>query len=412
MRNIVSTYYLLRIRDIWHIFTHELYSIFHDPGVCIIFFLAGLAYPVIYNLMYWNDNLENIPVAVVDLSASRESRDFLHKWEATPDVSIAYTCTSMDEAQRLMRDQKVHGIIYFPPEYAIDLANMRTAHISLYADMSSFLYMKGVYMSANKVMLGEMRNIEIHRYESMGMAPGIAETLSQAVPYEEVNIFCPTGGYSSFLIPAILVLILHQTLFFGICMRGGVAREENSNLFVIPGRRRSISTLRIIAGRGLAYFCIYMVLSPIVLLVVPRIFHLPHVGNTWDILRFMVPFILSTIFFSMTVSVFVRNRETGMVTLLASSLIFFFISGISWPRCCMPNAWVYLSYCIPSTWGMNGFVHLNSMGATLAISSREYIALWLLTGVYFLTACIAVGVLGKITSSQEPRFPAAACPSK
>lgn len=393
MRHRVSKHILLQIADIWNVFVGELRAVFRDPGVMIIFFLAGLAYPVIYNLLYWNDNLEDIPVAVVDLSCSPESRDFLFKWEATPEVKITHNCTSMEEARRLMRDQKVHGIIYFPPEFAKDLASVRTAHISLYSDMSSFLYMKGVYMSANKVMLGEMRNIEIRRYEATGMAAPIAETLSQAVPYEEVNLFVPSGGYSSFLIPAILVLILHQTLFFGICMRGGVAREEHTNLFVIPGRPRSVSTLRIIGGRALAYFCIYMVLSPIVLLVVPRLFHLPHVGDTWDIMRFMVPFLLATIFFSMTVSVFVRNRETGMVTLLASSLIFFFISGISWPQPCIPKAWQYLSYAIPSTFGMHGYVHMNSMGATLSLCAKEYYGLWILAGVYFLTACLSLRLL-------------------
>lgn len=401
MRHRVSKHILLLMADVWNVFTEELRAVFRDSGVMIIFFLAGLAYPVIYNLLYWNDDLEDIPVAVVDLSCSQESRDFIFKWEATPEVKITHVCTSMDEAQRLMRDQKVHGIIYFPPEFAKDLASLRTAHISLYSDMSSFLYMKGVYMSANKVMLGEMRSIEIRRYEATGMAAPIAETLAQAVPYEDVSLFVPSGGYSSFLIPPILILILHQTLFFGICMRGGVVREEHNNLFVIPGRPRSVSTLRIVGGRALAYFCIYMVLSPIVLLVVPCLFHLPHVGNPWDIMRFMVPFLLATIFFSMTVSIFIRNRETGMVTLLASSLIFFFISGISWPQPCIPKAWQYLSYTIPSTFGMHGYVHMNSMGATLGTIAKEYYGLWILTGIYFLTACLSLNLLAHVVRKKE-----------
>lgn len=405
MKHRVSRHILLQIQDVWNVFTGELKAIFRDPGVMIIFFLATLAYPIIYNLMYWNDTLDNIPVAVVDLSASPESRDFLHKWEATPEVKIAYVCTSMEEAQRLMRDQKVHGIIYFPREFAADLASVRTAHISLYCDMSSFLYMKGVYMSANKVMLGEMRDIEIRRYEATGMAAPIAETLSQAVPYEEVNLFTPSAGYSSFLIPAILVLILHQTLFFGICMRGGAAREEHAHLFRIPGRPKSVSIFRIIGGRALAYFVLYMAMAPLILIVVPRIFHLPHVGDVWDIMRLIVPFLLATIFFSQTVSIFVRNRETGMVVLLSSSLIFFFISGFPWPQVCMPAAWRCLSYFFPSTWAMHGYVHISSMGATLATTAREYYSLWILAGVYFITACIALAVLSRVVARQEPEQP-------
>ena len=115
--------YWLQLKESGTIFTNELYRIFHDGGVMIIFFLATLVYPFLYKAMYWNEQITDIPVAVVDLSNSQESREFLHQLNATPDVLLAYTCTSMDEAEILLRDQKVHGIIYFPRDYARQLAD-------------------------------------------------------------------------------------------------------------------------------------------------------------------------------------------------------------------------------------------------------------------------------------------------
>ena len=53
----------------------------------------------------------------------------------------------------------------------------------------------------------------------------------------------------------------------------------------------------------------------------------------------------------------------------------------------IPDEWRYLSYFIPYTWGAHAFIHINSMGATLAQSRLEYIALWGLTAFYFLLAC-------------------------
>ena len=219
--------YWLQLKESGTIFTNELYRIFHDGGVMIIFFLATLVYPFLYKAMYWNEQITDIPVAVVDLSNSQESREFLHQLNATPDVLLAYTCTSMDEAEILLRDQKVHGIIYFPRDYARQLADpLGQAHISLYCDMSSFLYMKGIYLSCNMVMLESMRNIQIDRYEKMGYSNEFSWELVQASPYTETTLFSPTGGYGSFLIPAVLVMVLHQTLFFGICMLAGTVREE------------------------------------------------------------------------------------------------------------------------------------------------------------------------------------------
>lgn len=386
---------LNKFKDTYHVFIDELKRIFRDPGVTVIFVVATLAYPFLYKAIYWREQITNIPVAVVDLSQSPESREFLHHWNAAPDIRLAYTCHSMAEAERLLRDQKVHGIVYFPHDYADQLADpLGKAHISLYCDMSSFLYMKGIYLSCNQVMLELMRNIQVDRYEQMGMGKEFAWTLVQDAPYSETALFTPTGGYGSFLIPAVLVLILHQTLFFGICMLGGTAREENKQLFRLPGKRRGYSVLRIILGRSAAYFLLYYAMAAILLVGLPRLFDIPHIGNPFDILRLMVPYLLATIFFAICVSVFIRNRESGMVLLISSSLIFLFMAGISWPKEMIPDAWRYLSYIIPYTAGAHGFIHINSMGATLWTTRAEYYTLWILTGAYFFLSCALLFLTG------------------
>lgn len=392
----------LQLKETGWVFAIELKRIFRDPGVMVIFILATLAYPFLYKAIYWREQITDIPVAVVDLSRSQESREFLHRWNAAPDIKLAYTCASMGEAEQLLRDQKVHGIIYFPHDYAAQLADpLGQAHISLYCDMSSFLYMKGIYLSCNQVMLESMRNIQIDRYEQMGMDKEFAWALVQDAPYSETALFTPTGGYGSFLIPAVLVLILHQTLLFGICMLGGTAREENKQLFRIPGRRRGWSALRIVLGRAAAYFVIYYALAAILMIAFPRLFDLPHIGAVGDLLRFIVPYLLATIFFSMCVSVFIRNRESGLVLLISSSLIFLFMAGISWPKEMIPEAWRYLSYAIPYTAGANGFIHISSMGASLWTTRMEYDTLWILTGVYFILACGLLFITGWLHERTE-----------
>lgn len=394
----------LQLKQSGWIFNNELSRVFHDAGVMIIFFLATLAYPFLYKCMYWNEQITDIPVAVVDLSNSTESRDFIHKWSAAPEVKLTHFCTSMEEAEILLRDQKVHGIIYFPRDYAKQLADpLGQAHISLYCDMSSFLYMKGIYLSCNMVMLESMQHIQIDRYEKMGMNEEFAWQLVQEAPYTETILFAPTGGYGSFLVPAVLVMILHQTLFFGICMMAGTIREEKSELYRIPGRRRGYSAFRTIIGRGAAYFVIYYVLAAILLGVFPRLFDLPHVGNVWDILRFNIPFILSVIFMSMCVGFFIRNREAGMVLLITTSLIFLFIAGISWPKEMVPAGWKFVAAFIPYTWAANGFIHINSMGASLWDVRTEYIALWIQTAGYFALAVAMFMVAGYRRELQESR---------
>ena len=395
--------YWLQVRELGWIFTNELRRIFRDPGVMVIFFLGTLAYPFLYKAMYWNEQITDIPVAVVDLSGSPESREFIHRWAATPDVRVTYTCASMAEAERLLRDQKVHGIIYFPRDYASQLADpLGKAHISLYCDMSSFLYMKGIYLSCNQVMLDLMRNIQIDRYENMGVDKEFAWALVQDAPYTETALFGPTGGYGSFLIPAVLVMIIHQTLFFGICMLLGTIREEKTEIYRIPGKRRGYSAFRLIFGRGAAYFVLYYAMAAILLGVLPRLFGLPHIGAIGDILCFNVPFLLSVIFMAFCVGFFIQNRESGLVMLVpTTSLIFLFIAGVSWPKEMIPAGWQYLSYLIPYTWASHGFIHINTMGASLWTTRTEYIALWILSALYFVLAATMFLIAGYRQDRKE-----------
>ena len=80
----------------------------------------------------------------------------------------------------------------------------------------------------------------------------------------------------------------------------------------------------------MCYFMIYMVLACYVLLGVPRMFHLTQLLHFSDYLAFIVPFLLATIFFGMTISCVVRYRENIMLLVVFTSVPFLFLSGVTW----------------------------------------------------------------------------------
>lgn len=84
-------------------------------------------------------------------------------------------------------------------------------------------------------------------------------------------------------------------------------------------------------------------------------------------------------------------KRTGDIVLLFvfTSLLFLFISGITWPRYAMPEIWKIIGAIIPSTWGIEGFVRMNTTGASISDVHDAFINLWILTGIYFITACLA-----------------------
>lgn len=372
---------------IFHIWKLEMKKIFRDEGVLLYFSIVPLLYPLLYGLIYTPEVVRELPVAVLDNSNSSLSQKYVQKLDATPDVFVAYKSVNLETAQELMKERKVFGVIYIPEDFSKKITEVEEqACISVVSDMGSLLYYKALMIANTGVSLAMNKEIKLQR---LGNATGIeAEIYAYPIDYEHITLFNSTSGFAAFLIPAVLILILHQTLILGVGLRAGTDREQNRFHDLVSAQKYHAGTHSLVLGKGLAYFMIYLLNTAYVLFIVPAIFRLSQIGHTVDILLFLLPFLMATVFFAMTLSVFVRNRETCIVLFVFTSVPLLFISGISWPESAISPFWTWFSYLFPSTFGINGFVRLGSMGARLHQVGFEYTGLWIQTGIYFLTTFI------------------------
>lgn len=374
------------IQDTFYIWKDELKNVFKDSGVMIFFLLVPFVYPLLYAYIYNNEVVHEAKLVVVDQSDSYLSREFTRRVNATPDVQVVSVCTDMEEAKKMLDEKKAYGIIYFPSEFSKDLNTGKQATVSLYCDMSSLLFYKAYLLAATEVSLDLGKEVRLHAN------PGASEKQEQItinpIPYESVTIFNSQNGFASFLVPAILILVLQQTLVLGIGMLGGTAREKNRFHSLVPVSRHFSGTLRIVFGKSLTYLLIYVVVCIWVLAIVPKLFSLPQVGEPLTILLFVLPYLFACIFFAMTLSGFMTSRESPMLVFVFTSVILLFISGVSWPKEAIPPFWQVIGYAFPSTPGIQGFIRINTSGATLNEVAHEYHTLWVQAGVYFILACI------------------------
>lgn len=374
------------INDAFFIWKEEMRKTFKDQGMLIFFILVPLVYPLIYSFIYTNEVVRDVPVVAVDMSRSSMSREFLRKVDATADVKIVSYCADMEEAKLAMRKQDAYGTIYIPEDFTDKLMHLEQSQVSIYCDMSGLLYYKSLLLATTEVSLEMNKNIKVAR--AGNYTDRQDEVTSMPIEYTDVALFNPQNGFASFLIPAVLILILQQTLLLGIGLSVGTAREKNVFKDLVPISRHYNGTLRIVFGKSMCYFMLYAIISTYVLCAVPAFFSLPQIGHPVTLMLFMLPYLLACIFFSMTASVAIRNRETCMLLFVFTSVPLLFLSGISWPGSAIPQFWKYFSYIFPSTFGINGFVKINSMGGELSNTEWEYGMLWLQTGIYFVTTCI------------------------
>lgn len=374
------------IYDMFYIWKQEFRTTFRDQGVLIFFILVPLVYPLIYAFIYTNETIREVPAVAVDNSRSSLSREYLRKVDATPDVNIVTYCADMEEAKLMMKDRKAYGVIYIPTDFSDNIARGKQTQVSLYCDMSGLLYYKALLLANTNVSLAMNADIKVERAGNSTERQD--EITAYPIEYEDVALYNPTNGFAAFLIPVVLMLIIQQTLLLGIGLSAGTAREHNQFRDLVPINRHYNGTLRIVMGKGLSYFMVYSLVSVYILCVVPWIFKLNRIAIPGELALFILPYLAACIFFSMTASIAIRNRETCMLLFVFTSVPLLFLSGISWPAAAIPPFWKYFSYIFPSTFGINGYVRINSMGATLNEVAFEYRALWLQAGFYFITACL------------------------
>lgn len=374
------------ICDTSYVMVEEIRNEFRDEGFLIFCVLVPLFYPLLYSWIYNNEVVRDVPVAVVDMSHSHTSREFLRKLDGTPDTKVAYHCASLDEAKMLTGKQQVHGTIFFPADFQKKINRGEQATVSVFCDMSLMLTYKAIYQSAQAVASDMNAQIQI-RQSLTDFTKRDNEITTKPLDFDEVPIFNVTTGYGNAILPGVIILILQQTLLLGIGLAAGTAREKDRYQNLVPISKHYNGIFRIIFGKTAAYFSLYMIMAAYITLCVPRMFGFVSLVTAKSLIGLMVPYLLSCIFFGLTLSCLVRYRENVMLLVVFTSVPLLFLSGISWPQSNMPRFWQNFAYLFPSTFGIRGFLRISSMGATLQDIEVEYRALWIQVLCYFFSAC-------------------------
>ena len=133
-----------------------------DEGVLLFCIVVPIVYPLLYSWVYNNENIHEVPVAVVDQSHSQLSRQFIRMCDASPDVHVAYYAVDLDDAQSLVSRQIVKGIYLIPEDFATRVNRLEQATVSVYCDMALMLTYKAIYQTAQPSGTGYRQRLLRH----------------------------------------------------------------------------------------------------------------------------------------------------------------------------------------------------------------------------------------------------------
>jgi ABC-2 type transport system permease protein len=381
--------------DAAYVWRFELRQVLRDEGVLLFCIVVPLIYPLLYSWVYNNENIREVPVVVVDQSHSALSRQFIRMCDASSEVHVVSYAVDLDDAQSLVSRQIVKGIYLIPEDFATRVNRMQQATVSVYCDMALMLTYKAIYQTAMAV--SQQMGAEIQTKLSGNYTAREDLITTSPLDVEEVAMFNPQAGYGTAVLPAVLMLIIQQTLALGIGLAAGTARERNRYGDLVPIYPSYGGIGRIISGKTLCYLMVYAIMTTYLTIVVPKMFHFIHIATWQDLSLLMIPYLLACVFFGMTVSCLVRFRENVILLMVFVSLPLLFLTGVSWPQTSIPGYLQGVSWLFPSTFGVRAYLRLNSMGASVADVSSELRCLWIQVAAYLGTTCLVYGHQLRIT---------------
>lgn len=350
-----------------------------DAGVVLLLFVGSIIYSFFYPLPYSHETVQQVPVAIVDQDHSAISRQITRYAMASPYIKVVpLNCSDPREAQDLLWKNEIAGMLFIPSGLESKVLSGRKVEVQISGN--------GVYMMMNRAALNGLTGavgtvsagIEIKRLAAATPSSEQMSAQRQPLRLEAVALFNARDGYGAYIVPGVAVLIVQQTLLLAMSLMFGTWRERGD----FPVRRSTPAFWgMLLAFASMAFAnCLYF------FGFVMWWQDYPRAGNFGGLLLFSILFALCVAALGMLLGSLFRTRERGAQLLISVSLPLLFLSGLSWPGESMP--WILQGgrWIIPSTAGIQGFIALNQLGASLHEIAPELLVLIGLTVVSIAAA--------------------------
>ncbi|WP_309680660.1 ABC transporter permease [Polaromonas sp.] len=331
-------------------------AIFADAGVLLLLVAAPVLYGFFYPWPYQQQAVTRVPVALVDLDHSNLSRQIARFAQASPRIDVRWVSGDEGQAQQALWRGEIEGYAVIPRDLKRKVLRGDAASVTVEANGAYALLNKAVLYGFAEAVGTVSAGVEIRKLQASGQSAQQALASRSPVNTQMVALFNPTEGYGSYVVPAVALLILQQTLLMGVAMLVGS--------WVEAGQHRAGA--RAWAGRLLAFCSVGWLTG---LLYFGWIFWLqdfPRGGNPWGALALLALYVPAICSVATLLGLWFGKRERALQVLLFTALPMAFVSGFSWPAEALPDALQALRWLVPSTAGIQASLRLNQMGAPLA----------------------------------------------
>ncbi|MEG1101008.1 MAG: ABC transporter permease [Comamonas sp.] len=343
----------------------SLLTLLRDKGAVLLLFGAPMLYGFFYPWFYQQQVVQRVPVAVVVQDNSGLARQVLRFAQASPRIDPQLVTGDEAEARDAVLRGTVMGYALIGHDFKRDVLRSDKVVVPVYANGAYPLVSKQVQYGFAETVGTVSAGVEMKRLQASGQSALQSAASRSPVNVHNVALFNPTEGYGSFVVAAVAILILQQTLLMGGALLVGTWREQGvAQASVMQWLARLLALC--VPGwlAGLFYFGWIFIWQDY-----------PHGGNPWGALLLLGCFVPAVAGCASLLGWWLANRERALQVVLFTSIPLAFMGGFTWPVEALPDALQWLRWLSPSTAGIQASLRLNQMGAPLAAAAQPM--LWL-----------------------------------
>jgi ABC-2 type transport system permease protein len=348
-------------------FRNTLRALFTDRAAMSAVVLGAVLYSFFYPSAYHAEVANQLPAVIVDLDRSSMSRMLEREVLAVRSVRLSASVPSVHDAIAAVAADDAEGVLVIPSGFERDVLRGSQGKLALFGN-GAFLGRGGTALTG----LGDaVSAFGVQASASRARFVGVATR--PPVQLVRRPLFNTREGYGGAVVPAVAILIVHQTLLLGIGLLIGTRNERRDRAALSFGELIGATAAFVAIGSAsLFYYSGFVFWMQ----------DYPRGGNLPGLLFVGVVFILAVVTFGLFVASHFRTRERALQMIALTSLPLFFLANISWPREATPRALTALARLLPTTSGLNALVKLSQMGARVSEVGVELAILLLLIAVY------------------------------
>ncbi|QXP79585.1 MULTISPECIES: ABC transporter permease [Winogradskyella] len=381
----------MNLKIIWRLLKRETTLIQTDHSILLALLAAPLLYFALMGTTYMNKDEEKVNVGIVDLDHSNSSKAFLTKLNATQKINITDTYINRVEAEKGFNNFDVQAIVEIPNGFEKKLINKESAPIGLILNNSKFLSSNDINKAVNLVAMEYASDSRQQFFESKGINPSTAKNKAKPVTAQIHAVYNPTNNYGNFLLPALLILILHQTLL--ISLSESIASDCENNQILINFKDSKFSFLNYFLGKTGFYMTLYFAYMTLTFLVAYPALDLPLNGSLFTLFTVTFLFFITTIFYTWFISSFFKSQTSAMEIMAFTSYPVFLITGITWSFKEMPLFLQSIANLIPLRPYFEFLKKQTIMGVDSPYYNNEIIHLLILLLVGYVLAFLRFNYL-------------------